>query len=184
MEDITLLVGHNLKRLRDERKLSLDKLAELTGVSKSMLGQIERGESSPTISSVWKISNGLKIAFTALLSSPQPDTNTVQKSSLQPLLADSGKWRLFPFFPIEAGRNFEIYTVEVDPGGFLQADPHPHGTQEFLTIFAGELTVLVDSQEYRLPSGDSIRFRADRRHAYRNMGQGMARLNMVIHYPG
>ena len=74
MEDLTLLVAENLKRIREEKRLSLDKLAELTGVSKSMLGQIEHGESSPTVATVWKISNGLKVSFTTLLGSPQSDT--------------------------------------------------------------------------------------------------------------
>ncbi len=79
MEDLTLLVAQNLKRIRDEKKLSLDKLSELTGVSKSMLGQIERGDSSPTISTIWKISSGLKVPFTALLNAPQPDTFICKK---------------------------------------------------------------------------------------------------------
>ena len=78
MEDLTLLIAQNLKRIREEKRLSLDRLAELTGVSKSMLGQIERGESSPTVATVWKISNGLKVSFTALLSSPQSDTIVVR----------------------------------------------------------------------------------------------------------
>ncbi len=184
MEDITLLVGRNLKRLRDERKLSLDKLAEISGVSKSMLGQIERGESSPTVSVVWKITNGLKIPFTALVSSPQTNTSIVKKANIQPLLEDNGKWRLFPFFPIEDGRRFEIYSVEVDQAGHLCADPHPDGTQEFITVFAGELTLRVDDQEYRIVAGDSIRFQADRPHTYQNAGKTILKLNMVIHYPG
>ena len=50
MDNLNLIIANNLKRIRDERKLSLDKVADLTGVSKSMLGQIERGESNPTIS--------------------------------------------------------------------------------------------------------------------------------------
>jgi transcriptional regulator with XRE-family HTH domain len=111
MEDITLLVAENLKRVREEKKLSLDKLAELTGVSKSMLGQIERGESSPTISVVWKIANGLKMSFTALLSAPQADTYIIHKADIKPLLEDNGKYRLFPFFPIEEGRRVEIYLI-------------------------------------------------------------------------
>ena len=184
MEDITLLVGQNLKRVRDEKKLSLDKVADLTGVSKSMLGQIERGESSPTISVVWKIANGLKISFTTLLSSPQSYTSLIPKASIKPLIEDNGKYRLYPFFPIEEGRRFEIYSIEIDKGGYLSADPHPEGTQEFITAFAGELTVRVDNQEYRVLEGDSIRFRADRPHTYHNSGDKEARLNMVIHYPG
>jgi Predicted transcriptional regulators len=66
------LIAQNLKRLREERKLSLDRVAELTGVSKSMLGQIERGDSSPTVATVWKIANGLKVSFTTLMSFLSP----------------------------------------------------------------------------------------------------------------
>jgi XRE family transcriptional regulator, regulator of sulfur utilization len=183
MEDITLLVAQNLKRIRDEKKLSLDKLAELTGVSKSMLGQIERGDSNPTISVVWKIANGLKISFTSLLSAPQSDTSIIQKADIKPLIEDNGKYRLFPFFPIEEGRRFEIYLIEIDEGGYLSSDPHPEGAQEFILVFQGEITVRVNNQEYRVTEGNSIRFRADRSHVYHNSGKIMAKINMVIHYP-
>jgi XRE family transcriptional regulator, regulator of sulfur utilization len=183
MEDITFLVAQNLKRIREEKKLSLDRLAELTGVSKSMLGQIERGESNPTISVVWKIANGLKMSFTALLSAPQEDTSLIRKADITPLIEDNGKYRLFPFFPIEEGRCFEIYRIEIDPGGYLSADPHPEGAQEFLQVFQGELTVRVNQQEFRITEGDSLRFRADRPHAYHNSGGKLAEINLVIHYP-
>jgi transcriptional regulator with XRE-family HTH domain len=182
MEDITLAVAQNLKRMREERKLSLDHLAELTGVSKSMLRQIEKGESSPTISTIWKISNGLKVSFTTLLSTPQSDTTIIQKSSLKPLIADDGRYRLYPFFPIEKNRRFEIYTIEIEKGGCLSAEAHQDGTQEFLTVFTGELAVQVNDQEYHLTEGDSIRFRADRPHVYLNPGQTLARINLVIQY--
>ena len=182
MEDLTVLVAQNLKKLREEKKLSLDKLAELTGVSKSMLGQIERGDSSPTIATVWKIANGLKVSFTSLLETPQSDTTLLHQADISPLLEDNGRYRLFPFFPIEEGRRFEVYSIEIDPGGQLSAEAHPQGTQEFLTLFEGKLTVRVDQQDYVLAQGDSIRFRADRPHAYQNSGQGLVKLSMVIHY--
>ncbi len=184
MEDITFLVAQNLKRIRDERKLSLDKLADLTGVSKSMLGQIERGESSPTISVVWKIANGLKISFTSLLSAPQEDTSLIQKDAIQPMIEDNGKYRLFPLFPIEENRPFEIYVIEMDKGCYLSSDPHSDGAQEFITVFSGELTVRVNDQEYHISEGDSIRFRADRSHSYHNSGNETAIIHLVIHYPG
>jgi XRE family transcriptional regulator, regulator of sulfur utilization len=182
MEDITLLVAHNLKKIRDEKKLSLDKLAELTGVSKSMLGQIERGESSPTISVVWKIANGLKISFTTLLSVPQTEIRVVQKAAIPPLVEDRGRYRLFPFFPIEDDRRFEIYIIEIDPGGTLSAEPHPSGTREYLTVFSGELTLRVHDQEYRVAAGDALRFQADRPHTYLNTGESLTQIHLVIHY--
>jgi len=182
MEDVTQLVAHNLRRMREDKKLSLDRMAELTGVSKSMLGQIERGESSPTIATVWKIANGLKVSFTELLNVPQSDTAIVHRQDLQPLYEDSGKYSLFAHFPIEEGRRFEIYTVEIEKGGYLSAEAHAEGTQEFITVFQGELTVRVNNQEYMVAEGDSIRFRADRPHAYHNSGSGLTRVNLVIHY--
>jgi len=184
LEDITQLVARNLKKIREEKKLSLDRLAELTGVSKSMLGQIERGESSPTISIVWKIASGLKISFTSLLDEPRSDMDLVQKTELKPLIEDNGKYRLFPIFPVHDSRRFEIYVVEIDPGGHLNAEAHPDHTEEFITVFKGELTVNVDGQSYRIPSGDSIRFRADKAHIYSNQGESQALIHMVIHYPG
>jgi XRE family transcriptional regulator, regulator of sulfur utilization len=182
MEDISLLVAQNLKKIRDEKKLSLEKLAEMTGVSKSMLGQIERGESSPTISVVWKIANGLMISFTSLLSAPREETRIIHKHDIIPMVEDSGRYRLYPYYPIEDGRRFEIYAIEIDKDGFLKADPHPENTEEFITLFSGELTVQVDDQQYHLEKGDSIHFRADRPHSYRNRTKDKTRLQMVIYY--
>lgn len=182
MEDLTLRVAENLKRIRGEKRLSLEKLAELTGVSKSMLGQIERGDSSPTIATVWKIANGLKVSFTSLLETPQADSTVIRRAEIKPLVQHSGKYRLYPLFPIQQGRRFEVYAIEIDKGGQLSAEAHPAGTQEFLTVFQGELAVRVDGQEYRAAAGDAIRFRADRPHSYHNPGSETARISLVINY--
>jgi transcriptional regulator with XRE-family HTH domain len=180
---MNLIIANNLRRLRDAKKLSLDRVAEVTGVSKSMLGQIERGESNPTVATVWKIAGGLKVSFTSLIHAPQPDTVVLERSAVEPLIEDGGKYRLYPFFPYEEGRTFEMYTVEMDRGSYLSADAHGEDTQEFITVFAGELTVRAGTEEFTVKSGDSIRFRADRPHAYHNSGDGLTRLAMVIHYP-
>ncbi len=182
MEEITLLVAQNLKRIREEKKLSLDKLADLTGVSKSMLGQIERGESNPTISVVWKIANGLKMSFTSLLSAEQADITLIQKSQINPLIEDDGKYRLYPFFPIEEGRRFEIYQIEIDPGGSLHAEPHSAGTQEFILVSHGDLDITIGDQNHTVTEGEAIRFRADRSHTYHNSGSSITKMQMVIHY--
>ncbi len=65
MENLTLVIGNKLKNIRNSRNLSLDDVAELTGVSKAMLGQIERGKSNPTVSTLWKISTGLRVSFSS-----------------------------------------------------------------------------------------------------------------------
>lgn len=183
MEEINLIIAHNLKSLRDDKKLSLEKVAELTGVSKTMIGQIERGESSPTITTIWKIVSGLKISFTSLINTPQPATKIILKSEVHSLSEDNGKYRIYPYFPFQDDRRFETYTIEIEVGGFLSADSHSAGTEEFLTVFDGQLTVSTNSVEYTVKSGDSIKFKADAPHSYHNSGDTLTRLSMIIYYP-
>lgn len=182
LENLNVLVALNLKRIRKERKLSLDNVAQMTGVSKSMLGQIERGESNPTITTVWKIANGLKISFTELIKSPQDNTVIVKKEDIEPLIEDNGRYRLYPFFPYENTREFEIYTVEIEKDGYLSAEAHGDGTEEFITVFEGELTIRVNYEEFTVKEGDSIRFKADKPHTYYNSGNRITRVSMVIYY--
>ncbi len=183
LEDIHLILAKNLKAYRERKKLSLEKVSELTGVSKTMIGQIERGESSPTITTIWKIANGLKISFTSLIHQSQPDTKVIRKKEVQVLTEDNGRYRVFPFFPFHDQRRFEIYTVEIEPGGFLGSDSHGEGAEEFITVFDGELKIQVKNMEYTIKKGDSIRFKADRPHSYQNPGVTITRLSMTIYYP-
>ncbi len=183
MEDINLIIAKNLKGFRESKKLSLERVSELTGVSKTMIGQIERGESSPTITTIWKIANGLKISFTSLINDPQPDTKVISKNEIQILSEDNGKYRVYPYFPFEDDRRFEVYSIEIEEGGSVEANSHREGTEEFITVFEGELTISVNSNEYTVKSGNAIRFKADRAHSYYNRGKTLTRLSMIIYYP-
>lgn len=182
MENLNAIIAINLKRIRKEKKWSLDKVSQMTGVSKSMLGQIEREESNPTIATVWKIANGLKVPFTSLLNRIESDAVIVKESDVVPMIEDDGKYKVHPFFPYEDGRNFEIYKVEIEKGGCLSADPHGQGAYEFITVFDGQITVKIDDEEYTVEEGDSIRFKADKGHAYYNSGKKLSRASMVIYY--
>ena len=183
MDKLNSVIAENLKKLREERRLSLDSVAKLSGVSKSMLGQIERGEVNPTVSTVWKISNGLKISFTQLMSRPETDIEIVDKSEIQPLVEDDGKFRNFPIFPFDSIRRFEMYSLELDGGGYLEAEAHPQGTQEFITVFSGEVTIKVNGEGFVITKGNSMRFKADGPHAYKNTGEEICSISMVIYYP-
>lgn len=183
LEKLNFIFADNLKRLREEKKLSLDNVAKLSGISKSMLGQIERGEVNPTISTVWKIANGLKISFTTLLSRPEADMEIVFKNDIQPLTEGDGRSRNYPVFSFNGTRRFEMYMLEIDNGGQLSAEAHPQGTQEFIMVFSGEITVEVHGEQYIVANGNSIRFKSDQPHRYQNTGTEQAKLSMVIYYP-
>lgn len=107
-------IALNLKRIRKSKNMSLDMLAERTGVSKSTLGQIERGESNPTVSTIGKIVEGLKVPFEQLIYDrkeimvmPSPEEAPVFKEK-------EGQYRIYVMLPFDAGRNFEIYQGELD----------------------------------------------------------------------
>ncbi|MDM5248957.1 XRE family transcriptional regulator [Lysinibacillus sp. G4S2] len=183
MEEIHLIFARNLKAIREKEKLSLEKVSQLCGVSKTMIGQIERGESSPTLTTIWKIANGLKVSFTTLINNPQPDTEIIVREDVQMLSEDNGRYRVYPYFPIQEDSRFEIYTVEIEREGKLSAEAHKEGTEEFITVFDGDLTICVNEEEFKLKSGDSIRFKADRPHTYMNPGATLTRVSMTIYYP-
>jgi XRE family transcriptional regulator, regulator of sulfur utilization len=183
VENINSLVAGNLKRLREQKKMSLDDVARVSGVSKSMLGQIERGDVNPTISTVWKIASGLKVTFTELVSQPEMECEVIDIVSIQPLLEDSGHFRNYPIFPFGGDRRFEILYLELDPGSRHDAEAHHDGTQEFITVFSGELTVYVNGAARVVRAGSSIRFLADRPHGYQNTGSELCRLSNLLYYP-
>ncbi|PFO63939.1 DNA-binding protein [Bacillus cereus] len=183
MEEIQLILAKNLKTIREKEKMSLEKVSQLTGVSKTMIGQIERGESSPTLTTIWKIANGLKVSFTSLINNPQPDTKVVLRNDVQVLSEDNGRYKVYPSFPFQDDRNFEIYTVEIETEGKLCSEGHKEGTEEFITVFEGELTIEINDCQYKLNSGDAIRFKADKSHSYYNSGRTLTRLSMTIYYP-
>jgi len=183
MDQLNNVISHNLKQIRESKNMSLDKVSKATGVSKSMLGQIERGESNPTITTVWKIATGLKISFTSLLNQKPQKTKITTESDIQPLIEDDGKYKLYPFFPYEEGRNFDMHKVIIEKGGCLHSESHGEKVDEFITVFEGELTLLVGGEEFIVTKGSSIRFRADKAHSYHNSGKEIVQLSMVVFYP-
>ncbi len=183
MEDINVIVSNNLKEIREDRKLSLDKLSEITDVSKSMLGQIERLESSPSIQTLWKIAKGLKIPFTTLLDPKKSDIVLVKKENISPIVGDEGRFRIYPIFPFDEKNRFEILDIELDPGTSSFSEPHEDNTEEFVIVYDGEFTLKTNGNQYTIKVGNSIRYRSDREHSYHNLSKNLTKVTMIIYYP-
>lgn len=183
MDNLSRVISENLKRIREEKKLSLDTVAKLSGVSKSMLGQIERCEVNPTVSTMWKIANGLKVSFSQFINHVETNIELIDINSLEPLLEDEGRVKIYPTFSFDSTRRFEIYSVEFQTNGYLSTEPHLQGTQEFLTVFSGEVTVTIGKKSFVVNAGKAIRFRADEPHSYESTGNANCKLDMVIFYP-
>ncbi|HIR93575.1 MAG TPA: helix-turn-helix transcriptional regulator [Candidatus Egerieimonas intestinavium] len=183
MDTMNLIVAKNIKRLREERNLSMDQLAKLSGVSKSMLAQVERGDGNPTLSTLWKLSNGMKVPFDALTVRPKTPYEIVKPAEMQPLLEDNGKVRNYSLFPDDENRRFAVYYLELEPGSYWQSEPHLRGTEEFITVFGGTLEIIADNQCFAVAKGESIRFMGDTIHSYRNTGAETVVLHMILYNP-
>lgn len=183
MEQLGRVIGDNLRRLRAERGFSLDTLARESGVSKSRLGQIERGEANPSISTVWQIANAFRVEFSALVTAPDVDPVMVRRADIEPVTADDGRCRTYPLFAFDPVLGCEIYESELEPGGHLVADAHPAGTREVITVLSGSAEIRAGDEVHALGPGDAMRFLADQPHAYRNTGTDVAVLSMIVAYP-
>lgn len=182
-DDLTPLVGKNLRRLRVQRGLSLERLARLSGVSRAMLGQVELSQSTPTINILWKIARALDVPFSALIiKNEAPSVSLLRRSDSKVLGSDDGKFHSRALFPFDAPRSVEFYELRIAPDSEEVAEPHPPGTTENLVVLQGSLEMKVASEVHTLEEGDAIFFEADVPHRYRNPGKTEVRLYLVMTY--
>lgn len=181
--DLSPIVGGNLRRLRTRRGLSLEKLAQLSGVSRAMLGQIELGQSAPTINILWKISRALEVTFSALIATHGSGGAHVLRASAARVLASADRrFTSRALFPYTGPRRVEFYELHLAPGATEAAVPHPPGTSENLVVAQGTVEIDVGEATHALDAGDAIAFEADGPHAYRNPGKVPAVMYLVMTY--
>ncbi len=182
--DLAPVVGGNLRRLRAERSLSLEALAQRSGVSRAMLGQIELGRSAPTINLLWKIARALDLPFSALMTSArtQGGTRVLAAARSKRLTSNDGGFSSRALFPHDEPRRVEFYELELRRGATEDAEAHPPGTRENLVVTRGAVQIDVAGEEHQLGTGDAIVFEADVPHRYRNVGDDDARMYLVMTY--
>jgi len=185
MQEFNQHLAQTLKDIRKEKGWSLDRSAKETGVSKAMLGQIERGESSPTVATLWKIAGGFHISLSSLLEPPPggPEETLIRSAAELRHQPASDQMLVAPLFPYEARYGFELFELTLLPGYERLAEPHEKGVTEHVVVTSGEMELLVDGQWLVLEQGAAIRFVADKPHGYRNRRQAPAVFHSLIHYP-
>lgn len=181
--DLTHTVGRNLRRLRGERGLSLERLSRVSGVSRAMLGQIELGQSAPTINVAWKISSALGVPFSALLNErAEGGLHLLRAADSKKLTSHDGRFTSRALFPFDERRRVEFYELTLRPGGVEQAHAHNPGTIENLVVAQGQLEIEVAGRREVLGAGDAIVFEADVPHVYRNLAGGETVMYLVMVY--
>jgi transcriptional regulator with XRE-family HTH domain len=185
VKDINSRISKTLKSLRQERGWSLDKAATQTGVSKAMLGQIERGESSPTIATLWKIASGFQTSFSSFIEDLQPHCKEpIHRTGIaQHLHPKDEKIRVMPLFPFDKQLNFELFVIELLPSCEHLSPPHAPNVIEHVVVIQGKIEVFVNNVWHPLNKGEGFRFNANQPHGYRNVGKRTACIHDMIHYP-
>lgn len=172
---------HGLKALRAQRQWSLDKASQKTGVSKAMLGQIERGESSPTLNTLWKIAQGFELSFSQLMANLMPDQGIGDSQPFAPHASGLAVKALIPYDP---QMKAELLELTLSPGCLRESAPHEAGVREHIILLQGKLSIQANGQWQALAAGQVFEFMADQPHAYRNDdAEAAALFHNLIFYP-
>ena len=177
--DIHERLAASLREARKARGLSLDAVAKLSGVSRSMVSQIERGESSPTVATLWNLTQALQVDFAGLMEGkPGAGIEVIHADSV-PIIAGRGRNLTIRILsPADQVGQHEVYDLDFKGAGALDSEPHSPGCREHLTVLSGHLRVVSGEETRDLGPGDIARYPADRDHAIR--AGGPARAILVV----
>lgn len=183
-ETLTQHLGDRVRQLRAERGWSLAVLAGASGVSRSMLSQIEREQANPTLAVTLRIAQAFGMSLGDLVEVPDASSAiTVIRADDRAYHYRSDKsCRIRTLSPLNLEKDVEFYEVQLQPGGALRSAPHYQGTREFLTVETGHVRVESAGDGELLSAGDSATYRADVAHAIVNAGNKEAVLFLVVIY--
>ncbi|HEY2010664.1 MAG TPA: XRE family transcriptional regulator [Rhizomicrobium sp.] len=177
-------IGPRLQAERQKQHLSLQELAARSGVSKSLLSQIERGEANPTFATLWHLTRALELEFSDLISMQSKVgrgmIETIPANLIPEIRTEDGLCILRILGPTHTVGTMEWYDLTVAPRGALVSRPHAKGATEHLSVRDGVLKISSGDEEQMLSAGMTGRYAADVPHAIRNAGKKPARALLVV----
>lgn len=181
--DLSTTVGGNLRRLRAQRGLSLERLARASGVSRAMLSQIELAQSVPSINVLWKVARALEVPFSGLVCAKRnPGPVVLRADRAKRLTNAAGTFSSRALFPFDDQRRVEFYELRLAPQSAEHADAHAPGTLENLVVAKGRLQLDAGGRHELMGPGDAILFESDVPHSYANPGDDEVTAYLVMTY--
>ncbi|MBX9994591.1 XRE family transcriptional regulator [Priestia megaterium] len=180
-EEMMKKVGNELRKIRTQREFTLDELADRTGVSKLTLGKIERGETNPTLGVMWKITTGLNIPLTKLVS-VQPSVAVSKCGEGFSLKGPDEAWKVEFIFQNQIDSTIEMYRAFLSPLATYCPEPHHKGLIEVATVMEGRIEMKIEEELYELKQFDSIKFEGSHVHSYKNLEERPAVLHLLLKY--
>ena len=175
-KNINNVIGGQLKKARNKNGWSLDVTSLKTEVSKAMLGQIERGESSPTVSKLWKIANGFHLPLSYFFDDIT-NNNVTQKA-----LNTEKEMTISILFPFDPKTKTEIHMLTISPLHEQISPPHNNGVIEHILVIEGEMEYFLKDEWHHISKGEVVKFDANIKHGYRNLSKEKAIFHNVISY--
>ena len=184
VDPISGQISQRVKLLRQQRGWSLEQLATASGVSKSMLSQIERNQANPTLAVTCKIAQafGMSLAEFVELPSASSAIHVIRADDREHLYRSDESVEIRTLSPLNLEKDVEFYHVRLKPGGALKSAAHFQGTREFLTVEQGRVRIQSSNDSAELSKGDSTTYRADVPHAIENLGKGETTVFLVVIY--
>lgn len=184
MSNQKVKLGSQLRSQRAARSLTLDELSQLAGVSKAMLSQIEQNKVNPTVAIMLKIADALNVGIGELIDV------SAQRNILRVIPADDKHYTfrgdnlctIRTLSPLSLEKSIEFYRVILEVGGELRSEPHFTGTEEFLYLAKGRLSVTSGQETIKTAKGDSIHYRADVPHCLQNIGKSRVEAYLIVRY--
>jgi len=184
-ESLARAIGVRVKQERKGRAWTLDQLAEIAGVSRRMLVNVEQGAVNPSVGTLLRLSDALGVGLPALVEPPTPRAAKLVRAGAGAALwtgAAGGRGVLVA--GTEPPDVVELWDWVLAPGERHDSEAHSDGTRELLHMQEGSLTVEVEGDRYDLGAGDALAFHGDAMHAYVNSTDAPARFSLTVFEPG
>lgn len=183
-DSITHDLGGRVKELRTQRGWSLDALAKSSGVSRSMLSQVEREQANPTLVVALRIARAFGVELSDLLQAPgvSSKVSVIRAGDRTYHYRSDKDCSIRTLSPLNLEKDVEMYEVRLAPGGALRSSAHYNGTREYLTVAKGRVHIESGEDGEDLTTGDSASYRADVPHAIVNASPGEAVAFLVVIY--
>jgi len=177
-------LGRRVKKLRGDRGWSLEELSKVSGVSKSMLSEIEREKANPTLSVTYRIANAFGLNLQELIETAESASaiQVIRSTERSQVYRSDKQCEIRTLSPLNLEKETEFYQVTLKPKGELRSQPHYEGTREFLTVEHGAIRIESGKDTADLANHDSATYRADVPHAIVNTGTDEAVVFLVVIY--
>jgi transcriptional regulator with XRE-family HTH domain len=183
-EAIGSVLCARVRALRKKKNWTLSQMSDASGVSRSMLNDIERGRANPTLVVAHRIASALGMSLGDLIEILETGRRIeiIHADDHTYHFRSDRRCRIRALSPLALQKDVEFYEIVLGPGGALKRSPHYHGTREMLAVREGKIRLGVADEAAELAVGDSVYYPGDVDHSIENLGEDEAVLYQVVTY--